>query len=249
MSDELILSLIQNIKDGDEISLLSLRDELKGFIYSLKPYFLLEEDAYDYSLVPLREAALKYDPSRGVKFTTFLSKYLSSAFINEGENRYSIKLPEKIKRLSGSVYSFINEYKQDYEEEPSLEEIQEGLMDKGIDVSIEDIEICLNLDKVKESVSIDDEEVNYGSHLSSSMDDISSLAIDDIAKIIELTKDEKEWFETYYINKSFTLREIATFEKMKYHEVQSRNNIIRSKIQKYRKALIKNGYGYLVDWR
>ena len=247
MDEEIILSLIEQIKNGNESCLTKLRDYLKAFIYKLRPYGLTKEEAFDFSLIPLNEAALKFDSSFNTKFTTYFKYYLSNAFIVEIENKNAIKVPDRIKRIAPKIYEEINAYIEENEDEPSDEEIIDSLSLKGIEVSYEDINISRNLLQLKETIALDDEETNYGGHISSSNDDKSSILLEDVAKIAELTETEKEWFEYYCLNKrkEISMRDIAEFEHVSYNAVYKMFNTIRSKIKKKSKILSKSGFDYL----
>ena len=235
-----ILKLIKQYKDGNQNVLNLLREELKGFISCIgKSYNFSAQKALDYSLVPL-DAACKNFNLEKENFCNYFGGYLKGEYIKVKESEFQIRFPEKIKRIFPIVWDTFNKIKEENGTQPSVDEIKEELDLSGHDnISMDTILICLDLNRLKQTKSIDDDSLNQGSNLEKSYDK-DDCDFDGLSQIMCLTKEEKNILIAKA--KGFSLRDYCKKEKKKYFIVQNAFVNLKAKIKLKRKELSEIGY-------
>lgn len=226
------LNLVRRIQEGSEAAIILLHEDLADLVESIREVHIKDNSisrdyAFDLAAEPIYKAALAYDFNSNTLFTTFAYYFIRGEIVNHKYELKGIKLPDKLKRLLPSVEKSISDYEEkNCGESPTCEEIQEDLSIKGIDVSIQDITECLNVNNpVVETTQVDN-------HTENNVDNISNVA--------KLTKKEKE---IYYLKEieGWSLKEIAKKKHLSYSMIQRIYDTCQAKIKKKQYILKKRG--------
>ncbi len=239
MAKEDFLLLVRKIKEGDESAISCLHNNLRGYIYKIwsENYsdFLSFDDAFDVSFLAIYEAAQKFDFDKGTQFEAYVKPFIKSEIIDEINAKRGIVMPEKIKRSAPIVYEITQEFFEEHEgEELSNEEIRVILQEKGIDLTINEIEECRFFYQSINAYSLDSDSF-YETSENASFDEYSSQSIFDIVQDAA-GLDDREKRIVPYINEHFELeiplKELASREHV---SVDIARNIVESCFAKIKK--------------
>ncbi len=239
MDNKKAVSLINQIKNGDQLAIFDLHTELKGVIRVLYnqyvPFDLQSQEFLDEIMaitqVIVYKKALDYNEEYGVQFLTHVYPALKNIIIEEKNKRSNrgLKIPAKDRKLASKIFQIIQEYQKDNQSIPSTSEIQKTLSEDGVDVDydkIEEYELLYLNTRVEEY----DENKSQLSTTDKYIEDEREKCLR-IAKIAGLNKIETE---IYILKKcdALSLRSIAKTKKMDYNKVRSTYLTANAKINK-----------------
>ena len=248
INDDELDELVKSIRSGTQVDscIISLRDRLKGLIKWIKANknnssVISDDEAFGICLMPIYEAAINFDFSFGIKFTTYVFYYIQSALYSEIDERNGVIAPERIKRLVPKVLQIINEYMQENDgEEPSNDKIKSVLLNNGVDVSIDDVESCRNMYFFNGSMQLKDEEDDefsvFDTVNSSTTDGYIDKTIEEILDIAEVSEREKRIF-LLKEEHGMKIKEIADIEKVSASVITRIINRVKAKIWRKKKEL------------
>ncbi|MBX0311049.1 MAG: RNA polymerase sigma factor RpoD/SigA [Sulfurihydrogenibium sp.] len=138
-------TLIQKIKEGDKKALDKLILANLRFVISIakkyKNYGIPFSDLISAGNVGLVEASKRFDPSKGVKFTTYASWWIKQSIADTiWHESEIIKKPNRIHINAFKINNTYHYLKETLGREPSIDEIAEFLKEQGTEIKREIIE-------------------------------------------------------------------------------------------------------------
>lgn len=246
MENETFLAIIEKAKEGDEVALTSIHNNLKSLIRSVweNDYsdFISFDDAFDVSFFAIYNAARNFNPNKNVQFKTYALPYIKGEIINEINSKRGIVMPEKISRNAPKVYEIIQDYASEHEgSEPSDDELKEILSSKNIVLSNDEIAACRDYYMSINTYSLDSEDFYETSELASSDEYLETDINDIIADAASLDEKERKVLPHLdaYLSKEMTLKDISSCENMSIDVTRSVVESCIAKIKKKRKRIKK----------
>lgn len=245
LDGDALLDLVKRIQCGDQNSIVTLRDRLKGFILWVKRSrdflsSISDGDALDNCLLPVYNAAQNYDFSLENKFSTYVYYYIYSELVALVNENLNFSIPDKIRRLCPKVIQIINDYVLENEgKEPSNKEIQSILLENEVDVSLEDVESCRTVFLIAKPIdlSTNDKEESFNVlDIAECSTTESYLNIDEIFNLADITEREKRIF-LLKEEKGLKIEEIAKNEKVSPSVVFRILQRVRAKIYRKKKDI------------
>lgn len=206
--------------------------ENENFIYSLTHYFKYypnKEDLYQAGMMGLITAYQKYDPSLGVKFTTYAYPYALGEMKKLVREDRNVKVSKEMHVLAGKIEKAKGLLSQKLMKVPSVKEISEFLMipEDVVEMAIHANDFVYSLDEV---VTSDSKELTLADFIEDkkkfSLDDLISLK----QELSSLTPFEKDLIQKRYFS-NYTQSEIANDLGMSQVEVSRKEKKILQKIK------------------
>ena len=149
---EQTMELLEKSKQGDEQAKTILLTENENLIRSVLRRFRGRgesyEDLYQIACVGFMKAIANFDPSFGVRFSTYLVPMLAGEIKRFMRDDGIIKVSRVIKAQRLAVNKFIEKYKDEHDgEEPTVEEVAAAL-------AIDKTDVVLALDSAKMPLSL-----------------------------------------------------------------------------------------------
>ena len=186
-SDPRINVLVLNIQNNESVnaSFSLLKEIFAPLITSIINKYVssFEEDVIQEANLALWESAMKFDVSKGAKFSTFASVCISGAVLNYINSDNQVAISKKDKQLILKVAKAISELEAEIERTPSVQEILDYLDDDSIEE--DDIVFALNASKANVSFDKQDKDERSLSETIAVSEDESKHDKEDKIQIIE----------------------------------------------------------------
>lgn len=151
LDKEETLVLIQRANKGDDSAKTILIEENKPLIKSIVKRFnnrgIEYDDLYQLGCLGFLKAIINFNPDYDVKFTTYAVPMIAGEIKRFIRDDGQIKISRAIKTLSYKIMSFIEQYRNEFSEEPTIEIISQKL-------NINKEDIVFALDSIKTPVSL-----------------------------------------------------------------------------------------------
>lgn len=205
--------------------------EYKNYIMSLTKYFdgyKSKEDLFQVGCIGLMNAYSKFDPSFGVKFSTYAYSHILGEMRKLVRTDKGIKISRDISKLKLKIEKANILLSQKLMRMPTVKELSEFL---GVEESIvvDSIATTNIIQSIDEPIRLDSKEVTLHDYISDSREDINTLlALKE--ELNNLSKEEREIIEGRYLY-DLTQSELAKKMGMTQVQVSRQEKKIKQKIK------------------
>ena len=205
--------------------------EYKNYIMSLTKYFdgyKSKEDLFQVGCIGLMNAYSKFDPSFGVKFSTYAYSHILGEMRKLVRTDKGIKISRDISKLKLKIEKANILLSQKLMRMPTVKELSEFL---GVEESIvvDSIATTNIIQSIDEPIRSDSKEVTLHDYISDSREDINTLlALKE--ELNNLSKEEREIIEGRYLY-DLTQSELAKKMGMTQVQVSRQEKKIKQKIK------------------
>lgn len=205
--------------------------QYKNYIMSLTKYFegyKSKEDLFQVGCIGLINAYSKFDPSFGVKFSTYAYSYILGEMKKLVRSDKGIKISRDITKLKLKIEKANILLSQKLMRMPTVKEVSEFL---GIEESIVvDSMATINImQSIDEPIRLDNKEVTLHDYVSDNREDINTLlALKE--ELNNLSKEERNIIEGRYLY-DLTQSELADRLGMTQVQVSRKEKKIKQKIK------------------
>lgn len=205
--------------------------EYKNYIMSLTKYFegyKSKEDLFQVGFMGLMDAYKRFDPSYGVKFSTYAYSHILGQMRKLVRTDKGIKISREITKLNLKIEKLNILWQQKYMRLPTTQELSEEL---GVEESfvIESMNAINLLQSIDEPIYSDGKEVSLHDCISSPRKDIDTLlALKE--ELSHLTEEERKIIEGRFVY-NFTQNEMAEQLGMTQVQVSRKEKKIKQKIK------------------
>lgn len=251
MDNDRILKLVCDIKKHEfEDSAIFELCQIVYRYYSEKNETLKKDgwqSFYDKNAASVYKASLNFDSKKYDDFPRYVNNYIHGNIVEEKNNKKQggIKFSAKAKKHSAKVASIVDKFYKKNGYYPSNEVIQDILLEEGVVLSLDDIAECQILNSSISYIT-DDSFSKKATHQNNNNLIDMEVYLDCIAKHAMLTKQERKLFSDYIFNKQkekgYSIRQVSTYRKMKFNEVQGIFESIRCKLKIHNTVLIEKGF-------
>ena len=205
--------------------------EYKNYIMSLTRYFdgyKSKEDLFQVGCIGLMKAYSRFDPSFGVKFSTYAYSHILGEMKKLVRTDKGIKISREISKLNLKIEKANILLSQKLMRMPTIKELSEflGIEENVIVDSMATINIMQSID---EPIRMDSKEVTLHDYVSDNREDINMLlALKE--ELNNLSKEEREIIEGRYLY-DLTQSELANKLGMTQVQVSRKEKKIKQKIK------------------
>ena len=205
--------------------------EYKNYIMSLTRYFdgyKSKEDLFQVGCIGLMKAYSRFDPSFGVKFSTYAYSHILGEMKKLVRTDKGIKISREISKLNLKIEKANILLSQKLMRMPTIKELSEflGIEENVIVDSMATINIMQSID---EPIRMDSKEVTLHDYVSDNREDINMLlALKE--ELNNLSKEEREIIEGRYLY-DLTQSELANKLGMIQVQVSRKEKKIKQKIK------------------
>ena len=158
-----VMGLIDRAHHGDERARAQLVEQNMGLVWSIVRRFsgrgTENEDLFQIGAIGLMKAIDKFDCSFEVRFSTYAVPMIMGEIKRFLRDDGYLKVSRSVKVLSGRINRFIDDYRKNNENDPSVEQIAEHF-------GVEAAEVVFAMDSSRQPISIfekaDDSEKSQG---------------------------------------------------------------------------------------
>ena len=205
--------------------------EYKNYIMSLTKYFegyKNKEDLFQVGCIGLMNAYSKFDPSYGVKFSTYAYSHILGEMKKLVRTDKGIKISRNITKLKLKIEKANILLSQKLMRMPTIKELSEFL---GVDENLitDSIATTNIIQSIDEPISLDSKEVTLHDYVAEKREDINTL-IALREELNNLSKEERNIIEGRYLY-DLTQSEIAKKLGMTQVQVSRKEKKIKQKIK------------------
>lgn len=208
LSSEETLELIKKAQNGDEQAKEELINNNSPLIKSIIKFYKNKgidyDDLYQLGALGFVKAIINFNPEFNVKFSTYAVPMIAGEVKRFLRDDGSIKVSRALKSLYIQINKFVNNYKVEHNESPTISEIAK-------EFNIEESEVMFAMDSSRALLSLD-EPVEEGNNRSKTLmetiadDDITDKMLDKIVLkniIKDLSeRDKKIIYLRYYLDRT-----------------------------------------------
>jgi RNA polymerase primary sigma factor len=235
------IELAKKSKKGDINSIQKLTLHNLRFVVSVAKQYqgqgMSVEDLINEGNIGLIRAAEKFDESRGFKFISYAVWWIRQSIIQSIiENSKNVRIPTNKIRNTNKVNQFFDKFMQEHNREPTVEELQEFINDKEIDVreaflfNNKSVGVDEKINSGQESLTLED--ILTDDYYNSDSPINNELFIKDIEDSLKnLNARQKEIVCMYF--------GLFNYERKTLEEIGSHYSITRERVRQIKDGAIK----------